>query len=58
MTWRMHHLVHSVLWWTGQTVKVFGITETPTVHMWGAIVNAVIAVALGVYAWRRGRRSA
>lgn len=53
-----HAFIHTYFWLSGTTLHVFGITETPTVHMWGAIVNAVIAVALGVYAWRRSRRSA
>lgn len=46
---------HTYFWLSGTTLHVFGLTETPTVHMWGAIVNAALAVALGVYAWRGGR---
>lgn len=46
-----HAFTHAVLWFSGTTVPVLGITETPTVHMWGAIVNAVIALLLGLYAW-------
>lgn len=54
-----HAFVHAVLWFSGTTVHVFGFTETPTVHLWGAIVNAVISVALGLYAWGpAGRRVA
>jgi len=49
-----HTFTHTYFWLSGTTVPVFGvITETPTVHMWGAIGNAVIALLLGVYAWRR-----
>jgi hypothetical protein len=40
-------------------LTVFGITQTPTLNLASAIVNAIIAVALGVYAWGRyGRQSA
>lgn len=52
-----HTFVHSYFWHSGTTFKAFGlITETPTVHMWGAIANAAIAIILGVYAWRTGGR--
>lgn len=47
-----HAFVHTVFWLSGTTVSVLGITETPTLHAWGAIVNAAISVALGFYAWR------
>ena len=48
-----HGFIHTYFWLSGTTVHVFGwFTETPTVHMWGAIVNAVICILLGVYAWR------
>ena len=47
-----HTFTHTYFWFSGITLPVFGITETPTVHMWGAIGNAVIALLLGVYAWR------
>jgi hypothetical protein len=50
-----HALVHAVLWLSGTTLIVFGWKETPSVHLWGALVNATIAVALGVFAWRRGK---
>lgn len=49
-----HAFVHASFWYSGTTVKLFGMTETPTLHMWAAVVNAAIAVGLGVYAWRRG----
>lgn len=53
-----HAFVHGYFWLTGATVKLFGIVETPSLHMWGAIANAAIAVVLGVYAWgRRGHPS-
>lgn len=54
-----HAFVHAYFWFSGITLKVFGVTETPTSHVWGAIVNAAISVALGVYAWGRfGHRPA
>lgn len=54
-----HAFTHTYFWLSGATLHVFGFTETPTVHMWGAIVNAVIALGLGLYAWGPyGRRSA
>ena len=48
-----HAFIHGCFWYSGATMNVFGFTETPTVHMWGTIVNAAIAIALGIYAWRR-----
>lgn len=47
-----HAFVHAYLWSSETTLTVFGITETPTIHWWGAIVNAAISLALGLYAWR------
>ena len=35
----------------GHYVVVFGIKETPTVHVLGAVVNALISLALGIYGW-------
>lgn len=43
---------HGYFWLSGTTLPVFGFTETPTVHMWSAVVNAAIAIVLGLYAWR------
>ena len=54
-----HAFVHAYLWFSGTTLHVFGITETPTIHMWGAIVNSAISLLLGWFAWGKyGRRSA
>jgi hypothetical protein len=45
-------------WFSETTLTVFGIVQTPTWQMWGAVVNGTIAVVLGVYAWQPyGRRS-
>jgi len=47
-----HAFIHAYFWYSETTLTVFGIEQTPTVNLWGAIVNAVIAIALGIYAWR------
>lgn len=47
-----HAFIHTYLWLSGITLPVFGFTETPTVHMWGAIVNGGIALVLGLYGWK------
>lgn len=47
-----HAFTHTYFWLSGTTLTVFGMTETTTVHMWGAIGNAVISLILGLYAWR------
>lgn len=44
--------VHTYFWFSGTTLTVFGITQTSTVNIAGAIVNAVISILLGIYAWR------
>lgn len=53
-----HALVHAYFWLSGTTLQAFGISETPTWHLWGAIGNGVVALVLGFYAWGQpGRRS-
>ena len=48
-----HAFIHAYFWRSGTTLHVFGwFTETPAVHMWSAIVNAVVSLILGIYAWR------
>lgn len=47
-----HAFVHAALWLSGTTLFVFGIKETPTLHVLGAIVNGLASVALGIYGWR------
>lgn len=47
-----HAFIHTYFWFSGTTLHVFGITETTTIHMWGAIGNALISLILGIYAWR------
>jgi hypothetical protein len=33
-------------------LTVLGITQTPTVNIVGAIVNAIVSLVLGIYGWR------
>lgn len=47
-----HAVVHAYLWVTGTTLMVFGIATTPTLNAVSAVVNAAIALVLGIYAWR------
>jgi hypothetical protein len=51
-----HAFLHTNFWLSGTTVHVFGFKETPTVHMWGAVVNAVASLVLGLYGWGALRR--
>ena len=46
-----HAFVHAVLWLSGTTVSIFGISATPTWSMVSVFVNAAIALVLGLYAW-------
>lgn len=48
-----HAFLHAGMWLSGTTFAVFGFKETPVVHLVGAIVNGVISLLLGLYAWRR-----
>ena len=48
-----HAFVHAYFWFSGTTLTVFGITQTPRLNMAAAIVNSVIALILGLYAWRQ-----
>ena len=53
-----HAFTHAYFWLSGTTLHVFDwFNETPTVHLWGAIVNGSFSLLLGVYAWgSQGRR--
>jgi hypothetical protein len=54
-----HAFAHAYFWFSNTTLIVFGITQTPTLNLISAIVNAVISFILGVYAWGLyGRQSA
>jgi hypothetical protein len=48
-----HALFHAYLWFSGTTFIAFGITATPNWSIAGVVVNAGLAVALGIYGWRR-----
>ncbi|HKS26520.1 MAG TPA: hypothetical protein VJS44_01810 [Pyrinomonadaceae bacterium] len=48
-----HALIHAYFWYSGTTLKVGPLRETPAVHRAGAIGNAAISLLLGIYAWRR-----
>lgn len=47
-----HAIAHAVLWHSGTTVTVFGITMSSNWHLVSVVVNAIITVLLGGYAWR------
>ena len=48
-----HALIHTVFLLTGTTLVVFGITFDQPWNIAGVLVNGLIALALGFYAWRR-----
>jgi hypothetical protein len=52
-----HAAMHAGFWLSGATFTVFGITATPTLNAVGAVVNAIVALVLGIYAWRPIRRA-
>lgn len=47
-----HALAHGTLALSGTTLTVFGLNMSPTWHGVSAVINAIIAVLLGIYAWR------
>lgn len=51
--WEAFHAVAAAYFgFMGITPTFLGITITPTVSLVGAVLHAVIALLLGVYAWR------
>lgn len=48
-----HALFHSYLFFTGTPFSQFGIVATPTINLSATVLNLVIALALGLYAWKR-----
>ena len=48
-----HAVTHAYLWFSGTQLTVMGITTTPTLNAVSVLVNAGIAFALGIYAWRQ-----
>ena len=51
-----HALVHTYFWYSGTSLHVLGVDENPTWHKRAAIGNALVSLALGLYAWRDTRR--
>jgi len=47
-----HALGRTYFWLSERTVVVLGITQTSKWHGMSAAVNAIIAIVLGIYAWR------
>lgn len=46
-----HAFVHAAFWLSGTTFLLFGVTVTSAMNALGALVNAIIALVLGIYAW-------
>ena len=53
-----HAFIHGYLWLSGTNLDVFGIRQTPVWNALGAVINGLVSLALGIYAWRGARRSA
>jgi hypothetical protein len=50
--WEAFHAVAHIYFWSADmTLAFLGITITPTVSLAGAVLNAAIALLLGLYAW-------
>ena len=47
-----HTLVHGYLWGSGTDLTVMGIHVSAGWNLISAVLNAAIAAALGVWAWR------
>lgn len=47
-----HTLLHGVLWGSGTTLTVLGITIPAGWNLPGLLINAAISVGLGLWAWR------
>ena len=48
----MEAVVHASLLANGLTITMFGITLTGTINVVQTILPALVALALGIYAWR------
>ena len=51
-----HALSHAYLWLSGTTITFFGFQFGPTWNIAGVIINGLIALGLGTYAWRTPAR--
>ena len=53
-----HAVIHGYFFFSGTPFTVFGITAPPTWNILGVLVNTVVSILLGIYAWGPfGRRS-
>lgn len=50
-----HALVHAYFWYSGTTLRVGPLRETPSMHKAGTVGNAALSLVLGYYAWGRDR---
>lgn len=48
-----HAFVHGVFWLSSTTLTLFGFTLAATWNGVATVVNGIIAILLGLYAWRR-----
>lgn len=46
-----HAFTHTYFWLSGTKLNVLGVRETSKWHLGAALGNAVVSLALGVYAW-------
>lgn len=51
-----HAFAHGYLWWSGTDLSVLGIHVPSHWNLTGVLLNAAIAVALGLWSWRGARR--
>ncbi len=47
-----HAVTHAYLWFSGTELTVLGLTTTPTLNLVSVTIATIVAVALGLYAWR------
>lgn len=47
-----HALFHAYLLLSRTPFRLLGIEATPTLNVVGLVLNMVVAIALGVFAWR------
>lgn len=52
-----HALVHAYFWLSGTVITVFGIEFTTGWNIAGLLVNGLLAVGFGTYAWRAPLRA-
>ncbi len=48
-----HAVTHAYLLQSGTQLTVLGITTTPSLNIVSIVVASAVALALGIYAWRR-----